>query len=218
MWVFLNCNTKWHNWSILFFHCWTFSAVYCWWNLEHLPWQVTQIDIWSLITFITRHNRFKFSVSSRPLQLDCCDESPGLPSPGSQRCSYVCHCIYGLHRTGLHIDIQILQVQIRYNLWDYTHYIVFLHMWCHTVLYKVTNILDKQAAYISRVPLPMMETVCSSTTMVTSKLKGTNFQRTMMLSHHCEELNSHTYTVHAVLSNSTGILNDYFGPFHIGKI
>jgi len=103
-------------------------------NLEHLPRQVTQIDIWSLITFITRHNRFKFSVSSRPLQLDCCDESPGLPSPGSQRCSCACHCIYGLRRTGLHIGIQILQVQIRYNLWDYTHYIVFCHMWCHTVL------------------------------------------------------------------------------------
>jgi len=153
-------------------------------NLEHLPWQVTEIDIWSLITFITRHNRFKFSVSSRPLQLDCCDESPGLPSPGSQRCSYACHCIYGLRRTGLHIDIQILQVQIRNNLWDYTHYIVFCHMWCHTVLYKATNILDKQAAYISKVPLPMVVNACSSTTMVTSKLQGTKFQRTVMFSHH----------------------------------
>lgn len=116
-WVFLTFHHKMAQLKYpVLLHCRTFSAVYCRWNLEHLTWQVTQIDIWSLITFITRHNRFKFSVSSRPLQLDCCDESPELPSPGSQRCSCACHCIYGLHRTSLHIDIQILQAEIRYNL------------------------------------------------------------------------------------------------------
>jgi hypothetical protein len=187
--------TKWHNWSILFLHCWTFFAVNCWWNLEHLPWQVTQIDIWSLITFITRHNRFKFSVSSRPLQLDCCDESPGLPSPGSRRCSRACHCIYGLHRTNLHIDTQILQVEIRYSLWDYKHNIVFCYIWCHIVWYKGTNILAKQAACISRVSLLMMVAAYSSTTLVTStKLQGTTFQR-VTFSHHCEKLKTHRITL-----------------------
>jgi len=39
-----------------------------------------------------------------------------------------------------------------------------------------------------------------------------------MFSHHCEELDPHNYTVHAVPSNSTGILNDYYGPLHKGKI
>jgi len=64
----------------------------------------------------------------------------------------------------------------------------------------------------------MIVTVCSSTKIVTSKLKGTKFQRSAMFSHHCEELDSHNYTVNSVLSNSTGTLNDYYGPLHKGKI
>jgi len=87
-------------------------------GIKHLSWWVTPIAIWSLITSITRHNRFKFSESSRLLQQDYCDEFPGPPSPGSQRCNCACHCIDGLHRTTLHIDTQILQVETKYELWD----------------------------------------------------------------------------------------------------
>jgi hypothetical protein len=88
-------------------------AFYCWWNLEQRPQWVTPKAIWSLITSITRHNRFKFFGSFHPLQLDCCDESPGLPSLGSQMCNCVCHCTDGLHKTSHHIDTQTLKAEIK---------------------------------------------------------------------------------------------------------